>query len=225
MKLLILDNYDSFTWNLEHYFREILGTRPDVIRNDQMKVEEAAVYDAIVLSPGPGLPKDAGIMHELIRRFAPEKRILGVCLGMQAIGEVFGGTLTNLPKVYHGIATPATQVVQDEILFQGIHTEFQIGRYHSWVVDQMNFPSCLEITAIEKNNMIMALRHREYDVRGVQFHPESVLTPEGKQMIKNWIGESGVTKGASKGASEGASKGSSEGSSEGFSQGINQLPN
>jgi anthranilate synthase component 2 len=189
MKILLLDNYDSFTFNIAHYLREITGQAIPVIRNDQISLEEVGAYDAIVLSPGPGLPADAGIMPEIIRKYAPVKKILGICLGMQAIGEVFGGTLLNLPAVYHGVATPATIIAPDEILFRGLPGKIQVGRYHSWVVDENNLPKDLEITAIDDSGRIMALRHRHFDVRGVQFHPESVLTPDGKTMIRNWISQ------------------------------------
>jgi len=187
MKILLLDNYDSFTYNLAHYLKELTGQEIPVIRNDQITVAEVDPYDAIVLSPGPGLPEDAGIMHELIRTYAPAKKILGVCLGMQAIGEVFGGTLLNLPSVFHGVATAATILKADEILFRGLPEKIEVGRYHSWVVDENSLPTSLEITAVDESGRIMALRHKQYDVRGVQFHPESVLTPDGKTMIKNWL--------------------------------------
>jgi anthranilate synthase component 2 len=187
MKILLLDNYDSFTYNIAHYLRELTGTEIQVIRNDQISIEDVEAYDAIVLSPGPGLPADAGIMHNLIRKYAPTRKILGICLGMQAIGEVFGGTLLHLPLVYHGVATPVTILAPDEILFRGLPRKIEAGRYHSWVVDERSLPSVLEITAIDESGRVMALRHRQYDVRGVQFHPESVLTPNGKAMIGNWL--------------------------------------
>lgn len=187
MKILLLDNYDSFTYNIAHYLRELTGNEIPVIRNDQISVDEVKAYDAIVLSPGPGLPADAGIMHDLIRKFAATKKILGICLGMQAIGEVFGGTLLNLPSVFHGVATTATILTPDEILFKGLPKKIVVGRYHSWVVDEKTLPSDLEITAIDESGRIMALRHKQFDVRGVQFHPESVLTPLGKTMISNWL--------------------------------------
>jgi len=187
MKILLLDNYGSFTYNIAHYLRELTGEDIPVIRNDQITVDEVGAYDAIVLSPGPGLPCDAGIMPEVIRRYGPTKRILGVCLGMQAIGESFGGSLLNLPSVFHGIATTATILQPGEILFRGLPEKIEVGRYHSWVVDERDVPACLEITAIDDTGRIMALRHREYDIRGVQFHPESVLTPDGKTMINNWL--------------------------------------
>ena len=187
MNILLLDNYDSFTYNLAHYLREITGDEIPVIRNDQISIEEIDRYDAIVLSPGPGLPKDAGIMLELLRRYSPTKRILGVCLGMQAIGECFGGTLINLDRVYHGQATPATILKPDEILFRGLPGRITVGRYHSWVVSGDGFPDSLEITAVDDNGQVMALRHKQFDVRGVQFHPESILTPDGMRILKNWV--------------------------------------
>lgn len=187
MKILLLDNYDSFTYNIAHYLRELTGAPVAVIRNDRIRVEEVEAYDAIVLSPGPGLPADAGIMNEVIKIYSPVKKILGICLGMQAIGEVFGGTLLNLPAVYHGVATTATIIAPDEILFKGLPGKIQVGRYHSWVVNESHLPENLEVTAIDDYGRIMALRHKKYDLRGVQFHPESVLTPEGKTMISNWL--------------------------------------
>lgn len=187
MKILLLDNYDSFTYNLAHYLRELTGNEITVIQNDQISVDEVEAYDAIVLSPGPGLPADAGIIPGVIRTFAPTKKILGICLGMQAIGEVFGGTLLNLPSVFHGVATTATILTPDEILFKGLPEKIEVGRYHSWVVDEKTLPPSLDITAIDETGRIMALRHKLFDVRGVQFHPESVLTPTGKTMISNWL--------------------------------------
>jgi len=187
MKILLLDNYDSFTYNIAHYLRELTGDEIPVIRNDQIGLDEVETYDAIVLSPGPGLPADAGIMNDLIRRYASAKKILGICLGMQAIGEVFGGTLLNLPSVFHGVATTATILTPEEILFRGLPHRIEVGRYHSWVVDKKTVPPVLEITAIDESGRIMALRHRTFDVRGVQFHPESVLTPDGKAMLSNWL--------------------------------------
>jgi anthranilate synthase component 2 len=187
MKILLLDNYDSFTYNLAHYLRELTGEQIPVIRNDQITIDEVDAYDAIVLSPGPGLPKDAGIMPELIIRYSPTKKILGVCLGMQAIGEAFGGTLLNLPSVFHGVATTIDIIKPDEVLFKGLPGKIDVGRYHSWVVDETKLPPDLEITATDATGRIMALRHKKFDVRGVQFHPESVLTPHGKTMISNWL--------------------------------------
>jgi len=193
MKILLLDNYDSFTYNIAHYLRELTGEEIAVRRNDQIDINEVAIYDAIVLSPGPGLPADAGIMTDLIRKYAGTKKILGICLGMQAIGEVFGGRLLNLPVVFHGVATPAFIVKPDEVLFHGLPEKIEVGRYHSWIVDEKSLPSDLEITATDEQGHIMALRHKYFDVRGVQFHPESVLTPTGKAMIENWLGRKGRT--------------------------------
>jgi anthranilate synthase component 2 len=187
MKILLLDNYDSFNYNLAHYLRELTGEDIPVMRNNRISLEEAGAYDAIVLSPGPGLPADAGIMPDLIRTYSPSKKILGVCLGMQAIGEVFGGQLLNLPSVFHGVATPAILLKPDEVLFKGLPARIEVGRYHSWVVDENSIPPVLEITAVDESGRVMALCHRKFDVRGVQFHPESVLTPHGKTMIKNWL--------------------------------------
>jgi anthranilate synthase component 2 len=185
-KILVIDNYDSFVYNLVHYL-EALDCQVTVRRNDQFHMEECEAYDKILLSPGPGIPEEAGLLNEVIKTYAPTKSILGVCLGQQAIGEVFGGTLLNLDRVFHGVATNITILKDDTVLFQDMDSKVAVGRYHSWVVDTKNFPPMLEVTAMDENGQIMALRHREYDVRGVQFHPESVLTPEGKTMIKNWI--------------------------------------
>lgn len=187
MKILVLDNYDSFTYNLVHYLEEIMGERPDVFRNDKIKMEDVNNYDKILLSPGPGLPKEAGILCELIREYAPTKSILGVCLGLQAIGEVFGGGLENLENVYHGVATPVQVLDKGEKLFSGLPEKFEVGRYHSWVVSKNNLPDCFEKTAEDDNGQIMGLTHKEYDVRGVQFHPESIMTEHGKDMLRNWI--------------------------------------
>ncbi|HCD77790.1 MAG TPA: aminodeoxychorismate/anthranilate synthase component II, partial [Prevotella sp.] len=158
----------------------------DVVRNDKFKIEDLSCYDKILLSPGPGIPSEAGLLLNVIKAYAGKKPLLGVCLGHQAIAEVFGGTLRNLQNVYHGVATPC-RVVADDILFNGLPKEFEVGRYHSWVVDRSTLPSCLEVTSESPDGEIMSLRHRELDVRGVQFHPESVLTPVGKQIISNWI--------------------------------------
>lgn len=186
MKILLLDNYDSFTFNLVHIVKE-LGYEIDVVRNDKMALEAVDAYDKILLSPGPGIPEEAGILLPLIERYAPTKSILGVCLGEQAIGQVFGAKLINLQEVYHGISS-VIDVVADEPLFKGMGNPFMGGRYHSWVVDPENLPECLEVTAIERESrQIMALRHKEYDVKGIQFHPESVLTPNGKTIIENWL--------------------------------------
>lgn len=185
-KILILDNYDSFTYNIAHIIKE-LNFSVDIIRNDKITLCEVEKYDKILLSPGPGIPSQAGILLPLIRRYATTKSIFGVCLGEQAIGEAFGAKLINLEKVYHGVES-TIKVVADDSIFDKIDSEFSAGRYHSWVVDSDNFPDELQITAIYKpTGHIMALRHRQYDVRGVQFHPESILTPQGKQIIKNWL--------------------------------------
>lgn len=186
MKILLLDNYDSFTFNLVHIVKE-LGYEIDVVRNDKIALEAVDAYDKILLSPGPSIPEEAGILLPLIERYAPTKSILGVCLGEQAIGQVFGAKLINLQEVYHGISS-VIDVVADEPLFKGMGNPFMGGRYHSWVVDPENLPECLEVTAIERESrQIMALRHKEYDVKGIQFHPESVLTPNGKTIIENWL--------------------------------------
>ncbi len=182
----MIDNYDSFVYNIVHYLRE-LGAEVDIFKNDQIDLDQVDNYTKIVLSPGPGIPSEAGAMLDLIERYAPTKSILGVCLGHQAIGESFGAELTNLTKVYHGVESNISKLVADPI-FEGIGDKMIVGRYHSWVVSSDNLPECLEVTAIDdESGQVMALRHREYDVRGVQFHPESVLTPEGKTMIKNWL--------------------------------------
>lgn len=185
-RILVIDNYDSFVYNLVHYLEEF-DCEVHVIRNDQFDIELPEKYDKILLSPGPGVPEEAGLLKEVIKVYGGKKPILGVCLGQQAIGEVFGGTLSNLSEVFHGVSTQATQLVNDEELFKDIEKEFEIGRYHSWVVSQEGFPNVLEITSIDDNGQIMSLRHREFDIKGVQFHPESVLTPQGKLMIKNWV--------------------------------------
>ena len=185
MKIVIIDNYDSFTYNLSHLVKE-LGAEVTVYRNDQFQLNQLEVFDKIILSPGPGIPSEAGLLLDVIRTYAGRKPILGVCLGHQAIGEVFGGKLTNLSDVYHGIATEGTQFGVDPI-FTGLPKHIIMGRYHSWVVDRVDFPSCLEITAVSDDGQIMALRHRNYNIHGIQFHPESVLTPEGRTIIKNWL--------------------------------------
>lgn len=184
-KVLVIDNYDSFTFNLVHYIQSF-DYDVTVYRNDRFDLQDVEQFDKIVLSPGPGIPDEAGLLKEVIRRFAAEKSILGICLGLQAIGEVFGGTLHNLDKVFHGVATRAKVVVDDEKLFEGLEKEFMVGRYHSWVL-QNNVPDFLEVTAVDDENQIMALRHKTYDLRAVQFHPESVLTPNGKTIIGNWL--------------------------------------
>ena len=183
--ILVIDNYDSFVYNLVHYLEE-LDCKVVVKRNDQLTLNEVEEYDKILLSPGPGIPDEAGLLKPIIEKYASTKSILGVCLGMQAIGEVFGGTLINLDEVHHGVATKIELFVDDEYLFSGLPKELQVGRYHSWVVER-NLPNSLQATSYDEKGEIMSLRHTEFDVRGVQFHPESVLTPEGKEMIRNWV--------------------------------------
>lgn len=185
MKVLVIDNYDSFTYNLVHYLED-LNCEVTVKRNDRLSIEEVDNYQKIVLSPGPGIPDEAGLLKEIIKTYAPTKSILGVCLGQQAIAEVFGGTLINLKEVYHGVATPVKIIVDDEQLFSNMESSIEVGRYHSWVVNP-NLPEVLESTSIDDNGQIMSLRHRFYDVKGVQYHPESILTPHGKQLLENWI--------------------------------------
>jgi anthranilate synthase component 2 len=184
-KILVIDNYDSFVYNLVHYLEEF-DAEVTVKRNDEIDLDEVKNYDKILLSPGPGIPDEAGQLKTIIKTFAQEKPMLGVCLGQQAIMEVFGGGLLNLDKVHHGVATEIKTLVEDEVLYKGLPKSMMVGRYHSWVVNQ-ELPDCLEATSLDEQGQVMSLRHRDYDVRGVQFHPESVLTPEGKQMIKNWI--------------------------------------
>lgn len=184
-KILVIDNYDSFTYNLVHYLED-LNCDVTVVRNNKLTLDDVEPFDKIVLSPGPGIPDEAGLLKPIIERYAPTKSILGVCLGQQAIGEVFGGSLINLDNVYHGVATKVTICVDDEPLFNGMEKEIEVGRYHSWVVNP-DLPSVLEATSFDENGQVMSLRHREYDVRGVQYHPESVLTPNGKQILKNWV--------------------------------------
>lgn len=186
MKIAVIDNYDSFVYNLVHYLEE-LDCEVTVIRNDKFTPEELEIYDKILLSPGPGIPDEAGLLKEVIEKYAASKPILGVCLGQQAIGEVFGGKLENLQTVFHGVATKAIPISENEPLFKNLPHEFKIGRYHSWVISKENFPEVLEITSVDENGQIMSVRHKFFDVCGVQFHPESVLTPVGKQLIKNWV--------------------------------------
>lgn len=180
----MLDNYDSFTYNLVHYLED-LNCEVTVKRNDQLSLEEVDEFNEIVLSPGPGIPDEAGLLKPIIKTYAATKRIFGVCLGQQAIGEVFGGTLVNLDQVYHGVATSIT-VIEDDYIYEGMPKNIEVGRYHSWVVDQ-KLPDTLIATSIDENGQIMSLKHKEYDVRAVQYHPESVLTPYGKQLLKNWL--------------------------------------
>ena len=184
--ILLLDNYDSFTYNLLHVVKEQGVTDIEVFRNDEITLDEVERFDKIILSPGPGIPEEAGLLLPIIRKYAATKSILGVCLGHQAIGEAFGATLENLTEVYHGVQTPVS-ILKEDILFSGLGREIPVGRYHSWVVSRKDFPRCLEITAESREGQIMALRHRTYDVHGIQFHPESVLTPQGKEIIKNFL--------------------------------------
>ena len=187
MKILVLDNYDSFTYNLVQYLQEILDRKVDVIRNDAITLEAVDEYDVIVLSPGPGIPSQAGIMPELIKKYAPSKLILGVCLGHQAIGEAFGADLENLAKVYHGVSTPIQITDQEDVLFEDIPTQIEVGRYHSWVIDKKEVPSEIKITALDSQGEIMALKHKNYDVWGVQFHPESIMTKDGMKILENFL--------------------------------------
>lgn len=186
MRLLILDNYDSFTYNIVHAVRE-LGVEPTVKRNDRITLDEIDRYDKIIISPGPGIPSEAGILPAMLQRYATEKPILGVCLGHQAIGERFGAKLRNLDEVYHGIQSTITITAPDDYIFAGLPEHLKVGRYHSWVVDKKDFPDSMKITAVSPDGEIMAMRHRDLDVRGVQFHPESILTPDGLKIIENWL--------------------------------------
>lgn len=189
MKTIIIDNYDSFTYNLKHLVCQ-LGTAADtvdVVRNDRFKLDELDIYDKIILSPGPGIPSEAGLLLDVIRRYAPTKPMLGVCLGHQAIGEVFGGSLVNLSQVYHGVATPVSLTNEPDYIFDGMPERFEAGRYHSWVVDGSSMPDELLVTAISDEGLVMALKHARYDLHGIQFHPESVLTPMGATIIKNFL--------------------------------------
>lgn len=185
MKILLIDNYDSFTYNLFQYLEEA-GAEVSVVRNDQFNLADVAAYDKIVLSPGPGIPSEAGLLEDVIKTYADKKPILGICLGEQAIGEVFGGHLHNLAHVFHGVQTPA-HIVADDYLFNGLPRDIQVGRYHSWVVQSEGLPDCLEVTALSDERQIMALRHKVYDVHGIQFHPESILTPNGRTIIENFV--------------------------------------
>ena len=187
MKILVFDNYDSFTYNLVHLVEKITHQRVDVYRNDQIPLEKVKDYDKIILSPGPGIPIEAGLLLPLIKEYASTKSILGVCLGHQAIGEAFGGKLLNLSTVYHGVATNCKLQTANCKLFRGLPGEIEVGRYHSWIISEENFPGELEVTARDENNYIMALQHKKYDVQGVQFHPESILTPMGEEIMRNWL--------------------------------------
>ena len=187
MKILVFDNYDSFTYNLVHLVEKITHTKVDVFRNDKIPMEKVKEYDKIILSPGPGIPSEAGMLIPLIKEYAATKSLLGVCLGHQAIGEAFGGTLTNLSTVYHGVALPCKLQTANCKLFSGMPNVFEVGRYHSWIVSKESFPDELEITAEDDNGLIMAMQHKTYDVQAVQFHPESVLTPDGERIMRNWL--------------------------------------
>lgn len=186
-RILVFDNYDSFTYNLVHLVEKILHRKVDVYRNDQIPLEKVKEYDKVILSPGPGIPEEAGLLLPLIKEYASSRSILGVCLGHQAIGEAFGGKLINLSTVYHGVATNCQLQTASCKLFRGLPEEIEVGRYHSWIVDDKSLPKELEVTARDENNYIMALQHKTYDVQGVQFHPESVLTPKGEQILQNWL--------------------------------------
>jgi anthranilate synthase component 2 len=185
MNILMIDNYDSFTYNLVHFIEKFTGKKMAVYRNDKITVDQAAAYDKIVISPGPGIPDESGITKELISKLGPTKSIFGVCLGHQAIGEVFGAKLINMNKVYHGVPGKVVQIVDDPI-FKDVPKEFEGGRYHSWIVES-NLPDSLELVANNAEGQVMAIRHKKYDIKGVQFHPESVLTPEGGKIINNWL--------------------------------------
>ncbi len=186
MNIVVIDNYDSFTYNLVHYLED-LNCNVTVFRNDEFDLDEVEKFDKILLSPGPGIPDEAGLLKAVIQKYAATKSILGVCLGQQAIGEVFGASLINLEKVFHGVATKISILAENETLFEGLEKQIEVGRYHSWVVDLVGFPADLEITSVDQSGQIMSLRHKTFDVKGVQFHPESVLTPCGKQILKNWV--------------------------------------
>lgn len=185
--ILLIDNYDSFTYNLLHFIESVSDKKVDVVRNDKITLQDINKYDTIILSPGPGLPKDAGILLDAIKHYASSKKILGVCLGMQAIGEVFGGKLKNLHQVYHGVATNLEVIEHSDLLFKGIPKNFKVGRYHSWVIDEKDFPKELIITSIDEKENIMSLKHQNFQVYGVQFHPESILTQYGKEIIANFL--------------------------------------
>jgi anthranilate synthase component II len=189
MKILVLDNYDSFTYNLVHLIEKITGEEPSVFRNDKIALEEIEQFDKILLSPGPGLPSESGILMDVIQSYAPSKSIFGVCLGLQAMAEVFGGKLQNLSTVYHGVATEISVTEPTEIIFKGIPEKFAAGRYHSWVAEKSTLPECFTITAEDHEGLIMGIRHKSYDLSAVQFHPESILTAFGEVMLRNWLME------------------------------------
>lgn len=184
--ILVFDNYDSFTYNLVQIIEQIVGSEVDVFRNDKIDLEDIEKYDKIILSPGPGIPEEAGILLEVIKKYAPTKSIFGVCLGQQAIAEAFGGSLINLSEIYHGVATEAIQT-KEHLIFKNLPETLEVGRYHSWAVNTEYFPSELEITSVDKNGMIMSLKHKTYDVHAVQYHPESILTPDGKKILENFL--------------------------------------
>ena len=186
-RILVIDNYDSFTYNLVHYIRNLTDDPMDVFRNDEIVIDEIKNFDKILLSPGPGIPIEAGICLDLIKEYAPSKSILGVCLGHQAIGEAFGGKLINLERVYHGVATPIHLLVKEEPLHQDIPSRINAGRYHSWVLEKDELPDCFTITSEDESGMIMGISHKQFDIRGVQYHPESVLTEYGMKMMENWL--------------------------------------
>ena len=186
MKILVFDNYDSFTYNLVQIIEQIVNEKVDVFRNDQIPLQDIEKYDKIILSPGPGIPEEAGILLELIKKYAPTKSIFGVCLGQQAIAEAFGGSLINLSEIYHGVATESIQINAHQI-FNSLPETLEVGRYHSWAVNPDDFPVELEITSVDKNGMIMSLKHKSYDVHAVQYHPESILTPDGKKILENFL--------------------------------------
>lgn len=186
MKILVFDNYDSFTYNLVQIIEQIVGSEVDVFRNDKIALEDIEKYDKIILSPGPGIPEEAGILLDVIKKYAPTKSIFGVCLGQQAIAEAFGGSLKNLSEIYHGVATESIQTNAHSI-FNSLPETLEVGRYHSWAVNPDDFPAELEITSVDKNGMIMSLKHKTYDVHAVQYHPESILTPDGRKILENFL--------------------------------------
>ena len=188
MKILVFDNYDSFTYNLVHLVEKITHEKVDVFRNDQITLEQVNEYDKIILSPGPGIPEEAVFLLQLIKEFGSSKSILGVCLGHQAIGQAFGANLENLSTVYHGVATPINIIRDNAAILKGLGEQIEVGRYHSWIVSDKELPEELEVTARDANGYIMALQHKTFDVQGVQFHPESVLTPDGEKILRNWLG-------------------------------------
>lgn len=189
MKILVIDNYDSFTYNLVHYLENLTDSPIDVFRNDKISLEDIGEYDKILLSPGPGIPEEAGICLDLIKKYASSKSILGVCLGHQSIAEAFGGSIINLEKVHHGVSSVIDITSTDDSLYKGLPEKLEVGRYHSWVVSKDDLPDCLEITALDDQGLVMGLSHKEYDVKGVQYHPESVLTENGLKIIENWLAD------------------------------------